>query len=200
MAPTTRSSNQVDRPMTRIASQVIIPIRVQHSTDVDPGVANTTVEYSANRDRGGSSLAENVTTRNDVTLSHEEAKCLICSLADIPGGRTLFQALLQNLNRSTTEGFEPEPNSPPLPNSQGCSQRDFSFPVSLDNMNPGGHYDNAELSSYPKVLINSLSIKLPKRQTKGDYKTGKSEVPLNFEQHMLGDITYGVERYEEAKG
>ncbi|OWY95253.1 hypothetical protein PHMEG_00034790 [Phytophthora megakarya] len=105
----------------------------------------------------------------------------------------------KNINRSTTEGFEPEQNSPPLPNSQGSSQRDFSFTGSLDNMNPGGRYDNAELSSYTKVLINSPSIKLPKLQSKGDYKAWKSEMPLHFEQHLRGDITYGVERYDEAE-
>ncbi|OWY95543.1 hypothetical protein PHMEG_00034428 [Phytophthora megakarya] len=200
MAPTARSSDLVDRPMTRIASQAMSPIRAQHSTDVDPGVANTTVENSANRDRGGSSLAENATTRNDATLSHEEAEDLILSLADIPGGRPLFQTLLQNLNRSTTEGFETEPDSPPLANSQDSSQRDFSFPGNLDNMNPGGRYDNAELSSYTKVLINSPSIKLPKLQARVTTRPGKSEVPLHFEQHMLADITYGVERYDEAEG
>ncbi|OWY91616.1 hypothetical protein PHMEG_00039725, partial [Phytophthora megakarya] len=119
------------------------------------------------------------------TLSHEEADGLIRSLADTLSSRPLFQAQLQNLNRSTTEGFEPEQNSPPLPNNQGSSQRDFSFRDSLDNMNPGGRYDNAELSSYTKVLINSPSIKLPKLQSKGDYKAWKSEVPLHFDLEIL---------------
>ncbi|OWZ13605.1 hypothetical protein PHMEG_00013041 [Phytophthora megakarya] len=101
--------------------------------------------------------------RNDATVAHEEAEGLIHSLADIPGGRHLFQTL-------------------------------------LDYTNLGGRYDNAGLSSYAKVLINSPSIKLPKLQSKGDYKAWKSEVPLHFEQHLLGDITYGVERYDETKG
>ncbi|OWZ13359.1 hypothetical protein PHMEG_00013330 [Phytophthora megakarya] len=67
-------------------------------------------------------------------------------------------------------------------------------------MNPGGRYDNADLTSYTKVLINSPSIKLSKLQSKGFYKAWKSEVPLHFEQRMLGDITHGVERYNVAEG
>ncbi|OWY96818.1 hypothetical protein PHMEG_00032816 [Phytophthora megakarya] len=62
-----------------------------------------------------------------------------------------------------------------------------------------GRYSNTELIDYTKVLINSQPIKLPKLHIKGDYKAWRSEVPLHFETRMLGDITYGGERYDEVE-
>ncbi|OWZ07839.1 hypothetical protein PHMEG_00019715 [Phytophthora megakarya] len=60
-------------------------------------------------------------------------------------------------------------------------------------------YNNDELIAYTKVIINS-QVKLPKLHTKGDYKAWRSEVPLHFDSRMLGDITYGPERYDEQEG
>ncbi|OWY92074.1 hypothetical protein PHMEG_00039070 [Phytophthora megakarya] len=63
-----------------------------------------------------------------------------------------------------------------------------------------GRYSNTERIDYTKVLINLQPIKLPKLHTMGDYKAWRSEVPLHFETRMLGDITYGGERYDEEEG
>ncbi|OWZ01862.1 hypothetical protein PHMEG_00026680 [Phytophthora megakarya] len=57
-------------------------------------------------------------------------------------------------------------------------------------MNPGGRYDNAELSGFTKVLINSPSIKLPKLQSKGMEK--RCAAACHF--------TYDVERFDDAEG
>ncbi|KAE8888302.1 hypothetical protein PF005_g6558 [Phytophthora fragariae] len=70
----------------------------------------------------------------------------------------------------------------------------------LDNMNPGGRYDDKGLAEHTKALVSSPSIKLPKLHSKSDYKSWRSEVPLHFETRMLGAITYGTARYDEVEG
>ncbi|KAG2913962.1 hypothetical protein PC114_g8369 [Phytophthora cactorum] len=52
------------------------------------------------------------------TPSHRDVEHLILSLAGIPGGRPLFQMLLesmQNLSSTNTEESEPVDNPPPPP-------------------------------------------------------------------------------------
>ncbi|KAE9324129.1 hypothetical protein PF001_g3586 [Phytophthora fragariae] len=66
-------------------------------------------------------------------------------------------------------------------------------------MNRGGRYDDKELAQPTKALVSSPPIKLPKLQSKSDYKSWRSEVPLYFDTRVLGAITYGTERYDEAE-
>ncbi|KAE9249327.1 hypothetical protein PF004_g3455 [Phytophthora fragariae] len=82
------------------------------------------------------------------------------------------------------------------PCSQGDDPRDLP---PLDNMNRGGRYDDKELAQHTKALVSSPPIKLPKLQSKSDYKSWRSEVPLYFDTRVLGAITYGTERYDEAE-
>ncbi|KAE8900495.1 hypothetical protein PF003_g15351 [Phytophthora fragariae] len=80
------------------------------------------------------------------------------------------------------------------PCSQGDDPRDLPL---LDNINPGGRYDDKELA---KALVSSPPIKLPNLHSKADYKSWRSEVPLHIDTRMLGAVTYGTERYDEAEG
>eukprot|EP00644_Phytophthora_capsici_P007034 jgi/Phyca11/103514/e_gw1.8.762.1 len=70
----------------------------------------------------------------------------------------------------------------------------------MDNRNPSGRYADNELAEYTKSLRSSADIRLPDLHGKDHYKAWKSEVPLHFDSRMLGDITYGAERYDEAEG
>ncbi|KAE8963347.1 hypothetical protein PR002_g29313 [Phytophthora rubi] len=104
-------------------------------------------------------------------------------------------------------------NQPPPPPSQGDGLRDLrplltprshgddprDLPL-LDNINPGGRYDDKELAEHTKALVSSPLIKLPNLHSKADYKSWRSEVPLHFDTRMLGAVTYGTERYDEAEG
>ncbi|POM81578.1 Hypothetical protein PHPALM_426 [Phytophthora palmivora] len=205
--------------MTRPASsQVMSPNRAPRMTNAEAGVDEITggngEEVSTNVDQATQRLAESVefartfaesgqvTTRDDAVLSHDEAEHLIRSLAGIPGGRPLIRVLLEGLGRhsqsvAATETVRDSLQPPPSdPGSDGGShdeprQVDRQFADYLSD----GSYDDRELVEYTKALRNSAPIQLPKLYTKADYKAWKSEVPLHFEPRTLGDITYGVERY-----
>ncbi|KAE9279463.1 hypothetical protein PR003_g28228 [Phytophthora rubi] len=81
--------------------------------------------------------------------------------------------------------------------NQGDDPRDLPL---LDNINPGGRYDDKELAEHTKALVSSPPIELPNLYSKADYKSWRSEVPLHFDTRMLGAVTYGTERYDEAEG
>ncbi|OWY92116.1 hypothetical protein PHMEG_00039011, partial [Phytophthora megakarya] len=117
---------------------------------------------------------------------------LIRSLGGITGGRSLLQSILEQI--SPTNNGESET----IRNLQS-SQRGSSEPRRYPSDDMSGRYSNTERIDYTKVLINSQPIKLPKLHTMGDYKAWRSEVPLHFETRMLGDITYGGERYDEVE-
>ncbi|OWZ06307.1 hypothetical protein PHMEG_00021452, partial [Phytophthora megakarya] len=132
-------------------------------------------------------------------LSSEEAESLIHSLAGIPGGRPLIQAILETFLANSNDSQPPVANPPPIPDQGGNGSRNSNPPRRHPSDGMAERYDNEELIAYTKVIINS-QVKLTKLHTKGDYKAWRSEVPLYFDSRMLRDITYGPERYDEQEG
>eukprot|EP00644_Phytophthora_capsici_P009993 jgi/Phyca11/130059/e_gw1.90.39.1 len=145
-------------------------------------------------------------------MSHSDVEHLARSLAEIPGGRRLIQALLQGLAQSAERAEENPPPQRPRSNSSVSgrnrhaddavsvrSDDPSNVPSMFDNKNPGGRYDDAELTDSIKSLRN-VSIKLPALTKKEEYQAWYSEVPLHFESCMLGDITYGAERFDSVEG
>ncbi|RAW20638.1 hypothetical protein PC110_g22919, partial [Phytophthora cactorum] len=57
-----------------------------------------------------------------------------------------------------------------------------------------------ELAEHTKSLRNTADIKLPSLSKKEDYQAWFSEVPLHFESRLLGEITYGAERFDSVEG
>ncbi|KAG3061742.1 hypothetical protein PI125_g24659 [Phytophthora idaei] len=210
MAPTLRSAQLESSPVTLPASsQVMSPIRVHDSTTDAPGVEDPSLGGgSANGSRGARQLADNVadtaTGRGDDVLSHKEAEHLIRSITGIQGGRSLVENLLEGLRARNL----PVRNQPPPPNNPSdggyssgeSSKAPSSRPSILDNQNPGGHYDDKELAEHTKSLRNTADIKLPSLSKKEDYQAWFSEVPLHFESRLLGEITYGAERFDSVEG
>ncbi|KAG3066608.1 hypothetical protein PI125_g23829 [Phytophthora idaei] len=159
------------------------PIRVHDSTTDAPGVEDPSPGgASANGSRGARQLADNVTDtatgRGDDVLSHEEAEHLIRSITGIQGGRSLVENLLEGLRARNL----PVRNQPPPPN----------------NPSDGGYSSGARGAH--KSLRNTADIKLPSLSKKGDYLVWFSEVPLHFESRLLGEITYGAERFDSVEG
>ncbi|KAG3097118.1 hypothetical protein PI124_g15701 [Phytophthora idaei] len=56
-----------------------------------------------------------------------------------------------------------------------------------------------ELAEHPKTLRNTPDIKLPNLTKKEFYQTWFSEVPLHVESRLLGEITYGTERFDSVE-
>ncbi|KAE8975266.1 hypothetical protein PR002_g25641 [Phytophthora rubi] len=179
------------------------PTRAGQSQSPAPGVDDTAREVSTNEGQAGSPLDENAIAANDGSLSRSDAERLIRTLVGIQGGRSLAEALFEGL-RDLHSAPHPANSAETLPVSNlSPSQTSRDDPRDLppmDNMNPGGRYDDKELAQHTKALVSSPPIKLPKLQSKSDYKSWRSEVPLHFDTRMLGAITYGTERYDEAEG
>ncbi|GMF48991.1 unnamed protein product [Phytophthora fragariaefolia] len=129
--------------------------------------------------------------QDDSTLTDAFAR----SLAENPGGAALLRALLDALQAHSGNADQPPP-----PSEEGVEDREDIRGPPLDNMNPSGRYVDEELAEATRALRNSPAIKLPKLQSKADYKAWKSEVPLHFEPCTLSDITYGTERYDVYQG
>ncbi|KAG2844657.1 hypothetical protein PC129_g1124 [Phytophthora cactorum] len=70
----------------------------------------------------------------------------------------------------------------------------------LNNQHPGGRYDDMDLAEHPKTLRNTPDIKLLNLTKKESYQTWFSEVPLHVERRLLGEITYGTERFDSVEG
>jgi hypothetical protein len=196
--------------MTRPASsQVMSPTRAGLSTSMTtPGVEDTAQDFSTNQDQDGFPLEENPTAASDTPLSRGGTERLIRSLAGIQDARSFAEMLVQGLrdlhsadpaNMEEFGSLQNPPSPPPQFNREADDGQDPRLPP-LDNMNPGGRYDNKELAEHTKSLVSSPPIKLPRLHTKADYKSWRSEVPLHFDMRMLGDITYGAERYDNDEG
>ncbi|KAE9022237.1 hypothetical protein PR003_g14848 [Phytophthora rubi] len=175
MAPTLRSDRQLgDEETQHETSQVMSPTRARPRTEEASGALVNEDEDAAS---GGGQRASH---QDDSTLTDAFAR----SLAENPGGAALLRALLDGLQAHSGNADQ----SPPPSEEEEEDREDIRGPP-LDNMNPSGRYVDEELAEATRALRNSTAIKLPKPQSKADYKAWKSEVPLHFETCTLGDIT-----------
>ncbi|KAE9224672.1 hypothetical protein PF005_g5816 [Phytophthora fragariae] len=187
MAPTLRSDRQLgDEETQHETSQVMSPTRARPRTEEASGALVNEDEDAAS---GGGQRASH---QDDSTLTDAFAR----SLAENPVGAALRRALLDGLQDHSGNADQ---SPPPSEEEEEEDREDIRGPP-LDNMNPSGRYVDEELAEATRALRNSPVIKLPKPQSKADYKAWKSEVPLHFETCTLGDITYGTERYDENEG
>ncbi|KAE9259257.1 hypothetical protein PF008_g33413, partial [Phytophthora fragariae] len=131
------------------------PTRAGQSQSPAPGVDDTARDVSTNEGQAGSSLDENAIAANDGSLSRSDAERLIRTLVGIQGGRSLAEALFEGL-RDLHSAPHPANSAETLPVSNlSPSQTSRDDPRDLpplDNMNPGGRYDDKELAQHTKAL------------------------------------------------
>ncbi|KAE9039906.1 hypothetical protein PR002_g5237 [Phytophthora rubi] len=67
------------------------------------------------------------------------------------------------------------PPRPAIADDAAQARRRPARPAAPGQHEPGGHYDDKELTEHAKALVSSSPIKLPKLHSKADYKSWRSE-------------------------
>jgi hypothetical protein len=210
MAPTLRSDRQLESTVTRPASsQVMSPIRAQHSTEEAVIGGSEVASLDQEPDEATQRLAESVQFARSIaetgrssgqdcsTMSHADAEHLIRSLVEIPGERPLIRVLLEGMERSNTAEAQPvgNPPPPPPPHSEGSDgSRDgeegpgrprSSDDALLDNIHSGGRYDDRELADYRRPCATRPASSCPSSTPRRITRRGRARCPCTLTRARL---------------